>query len=157
MRKYRYRYHDKKMTKLEKFQWLLTAVIFGIVFVVYFSYRFATNCIFEWPIRWDVRACWHEQIAPAKEKAAEQAANFVPQLKAVNETQTETGVLCIICIIHKNTLETETPRIESRRGGIISLRCLATQVQDRDSQQKTEFYVGRRKCGDTSVLESKPD
>ncbi len=32
-----------------------------------------------------------------------------------NETETETGVLCLICIIHKTTPETETPLIRSRR------------------------------------------
>jgi len=36
-------------------------------------------------------------------------------LHTVNETETETGVLCLICIIHKMTLQTETARIRSRR------------------------------------------
>lgn len=53
-------------------------VIFAIVFVGVFIYRFFSNCIFEWPIRWDVKTCWNEQIAPAKQKAAEQAADFAP-------------------------------------------------------------------------------
>jgi len=34
--------------------------------------RFFANCIFEWPIRWDVSTCWEEQKAPAKQKAIEE-------------------------------------------------------------------------------------
>ena len=73
-----YKYRDKKMTKQEKFQWILTSVVFTVVFISVFAYRFVTNCIFEWPIRWDIGICWHEQVEPAKNAAAEKAVNFVP-------------------------------------------------------------------------------
>lgn len=54
------------------------SVIFGLLFIFYFSTSFISNCVFEWPIRWDVKTCWVEQIHPAKEKATEKAVNFVP-------------------------------------------------------------------------------
>ncbi len=69
---------DRKMTEREKFQWVLTAIVFVVVFIFAFIYFFASNCIFEWPIRWDIKTCLSEQIQPAKEEAIEQAANFVP-------------------------------------------------------------------------------
>ncbi len=73
-----YRHRDKKMTEQEKFQWVLTAIVFVVVFIFVFVSRFFSHCIFEWPIRWDIGACWHEQIQPAKDAATEKAANFVP-------------------------------------------------------------------------------
>jgi len=73
-----YKHREKKMTEFEKFQWVLTAIVFVVVFICVFAYRFTTNCIFEWPIRWDVGVCWHEQVGPAKDAATEKAANFVP-------------------------------------------------------------------------------
>ena len=66
-----------KLTKKE-FQSLMVATIFLICFIFYFIYNFASNCIFEWPPRWDIATCWHEQIAPSRWNAAEKAANFVP-------------------------------------------------------------------------------
>lgn len=66
------------MTEQEKFQWVLTAIVFVVVFVGMFIYLFTTKCIFEWPIRWDIKVCWHEQVQPAKEEAIDKAANFVP-------------------------------------------------------------------------------
>ena len=62
----------------EKFQWVLTAIVFVVVFIGAFIYFFASNCIFEWPIRWDIKTCWSEQIQPAKNEAIEKAANFMP-------------------------------------------------------------------------------
>lgn len=72
------RHRSRGMTKQERFQWGLTIVVFIIVFCAVFVYRFFANCIFEWPIRWNVHTCWNEQVQPAKEKAAEKAANFIP-------------------------------------------------------------------------------
>jgi hypothetical protein len=66
------------MTKQEALQWAITIFVFATVFVFVFIWRFTTYCIFEWPIRWDVKTCWNEQIAPSSQKAAEQAANFAP-------------------------------------------------------------------------------
>ena len=66
------------MTKQEQFMWAVAGVVFVVGFLVYFVYGFFTNCIFHWPIRWDVGACWHEQIAPAQYKAAQSASNFMP-------------------------------------------------------------------------------
>lgn len=73
-----YRRREKKMTEFEKFQWVLFISIFVVSFVCIFAFRFVTNCIFEWPIRWDVKVCWNEQVGPAKDAAAEKAANFAP-------------------------------------------------------------------------------
>ena len=66
------------MTEREKFMWGLAFVVFVICFIVYFMYGLFTNCIFHWPIRWDFGTCWHEQIQPAENKAAQSASNFAP-------------------------------------------------------------------------------
>lgn len=66
------------MSEEEKIGWIITAVVFAVCFVAYFIYGFFTHCVFEWPIRWDVGACLHEQVQPAQQNAAEKAANFVP-------------------------------------------------------------------------------
>lgn len=63
---------------MEKFQWILFTIVFVILFIIYFTYRFFSNCVFEWPIRWDVSTCWNEQIVPSKEKAIEKASVFAP-------------------------------------------------------------------------------
>lgn len=76
-RRYR-KYRSRGITEQEKFQWGLAIVIFIIAFIFYFVGSYFSNCIFEWPPRWDVKTCFNEQINPAKEKAAEKAANFVP-------------------------------------------------------------------------------
>ena len=60
---------SKNLTPEEKFQWALAIAIFIIAFIFYFVINYFSNCIFEWPIRWDVKTCWHEQINPAKNKA----------------------------------------------------------------------------------------
>ncbi|RJO61207.1 hypothetical protein C4544_03490 [candidate division WS5 bacterium] len=74
------KYHSgsKKMTEFEKFQWIAFFIICAVLFGFYLIKGFISNCVFEWPIRWDVHACWNEQINPAKEKAAEKAINFIP-------------------------------------------------------------------------------
>ena len=66
------------MTQREKIGWLIAGGVFVVCFMAYFIYGFFTNCVFHWPIRWDVDECWHEQIAPAQNKAAESASNFIP-------------------------------------------------------------------------------
>lgn len=58
--------------------WVLVSIIVVVGFVVYFIYGFITNCILEWPPRWDIKSCWNEQIDPAKEKAIDAAMPFVP-------------------------------------------------------------------------------
>lgn len=72
------KYYSKGMTEQDIFQWVLTTVVFILVFIGIFAYRFATNCVFHLPIRWDVRTCWNEQKTPAKEKAIEKASMFAP-------------------------------------------------------------------------------
>ena len=75
------RYHRKKSSSKEKeenFQLIFVMVVFVICFVFYFTRGFLSNCVFKWPIRWDVPTCWNEQISPAKKQATEKAANFVP-------------------------------------------------------------------------------
>lgn len=70
------------MSRDEEFQWWIVTIVFVVCFIFYLSWGFLSNCIFEWPIRWDVGTCWHEQIKPAKEKASEKASekavNFIP-------------------------------------------------------------------------------
>jgi hypothetical protein len=68
----------RRMSKKEMVGWAIAAFVFIVSYVVYFSFSFVSNCIFEWPIRWDIKTCWHEQVGPAKEKASEAAANFIP-------------------------------------------------------------------------------
>jgi len=78
-RRYRKYYHrSEKISEFEKFQWIVVVVVFVTVFMVTFVWRFTTNCIFEWPIRWDVGTCWTEQEASSKEEAIEKAVNFIP-------------------------------------------------------------------------------
>lgn len=69
---------SRKRSKLEEIMWVTAGIVFVLVFTMNFIYRFFANCIFEWPIRWDVKVCWNEQITPAKEKASEAAINFIP-------------------------------------------------------------------------------
>lgn len=71
-------FSQNKLTKKEEFQWVLTVVVFVTFFIIYFTNNFFSNCIFEWPIRWNVKVCWNEQIPDAKERALEKAANFIP-------------------------------------------------------------------------------
>lgn len=78
MSRYRHTSKQDRMTKFEKFQWVVACIVFSVVFICYFIFRFFSNCIFEWPLRFDVKTCWNEQIQPAKEKAAEKAVNFIP-------------------------------------------------------------------------------
>jgi hypothetical protein len=75
----KYHYHrERPLTRQEKIMLAVAGVVFVMVFLVSFTYRFLGNCIFHWPIRWDTGACWNEQIAPAQYKAAESASNFLP-------------------------------------------------------------------------------
>lgn len=66
-----------KITKKE-FMWIFVGIIFVFYLVIYFVNSFFENCIFEWPIRWDVGTCWDEQKEPAKQKAIEEAIKFAP-------------------------------------------------------------------------------
>lgn len=61
---------------------IFASVVFVIVFIVWQIYGFFAHCIFEWPIRLDMRTCWSEQTDPAYKKAAEAASNFVPEMKS---------------------------------------------------------------------------
>jgi len=76
-RKRRYK-REKKMTEEEKTGWVIATIVFLLCFVFYFIHGLLAHCVFEWPIRWDVRTCWNEQINPAQQKAAEKAINFIP-------------------------------------------------------------------------------
>lgn len=74
----RNRHSTRGMTKNEKFKWKLFFIVCVVLFIFYFIHGFLSNCVFKWPIRWDVATCWNEQIIPAKQKAAEKAVNFIP-------------------------------------------------------------------------------
>lgn len=78
MKRRRFYRRDRGMTKQEKLQWALVVAVFVVVFLVVFVYRFFAHCIFEWPIRWDVKTCWNEQVGPAKEEAVEESIKFAP-------------------------------------------------------------------------------
>jgi hypothetical protein len=71
-------YPSKKLSKKEFYRYLLVAVVFTIIFIPCFIYFFFSNCVFVWPVRWDMKTCWHEQIAPSSEKAAKGAVNLLP-------------------------------------------------------------------------------
>ncbi len=66
-----------KPTKKE-IQWIVTAIVFILSFTIYFSYIYLKNCVLHWPLRWDVKVCWNEQKEPARQKASEAAAPFIP-------------------------------------------------------------------------------
>lgn len=65
---------------------------------------------------------------------------FLLGRQIVNETVTETGVLCLICIIHKHTPVTETALLSRESSTKISLWGIATQFRNRGSQHST--YAG---------------
>lgn len=62
----------------KEFQWLLFGTAFSLLFAVYLLFNFFSNCVFEWPIRLDIKTCWHEQINPSRERAVEKAINLIP-------------------------------------------------------------------------------
>lgn len=68
----------KKFSKEEKTAWLVVAIVFTFFFTIHIVYGFFTKCIFEWPIRWDVKVCLIEQKVNAVQKASEKAVNFIP-------------------------------------------------------------------------------
>jgi hypothetical protein len=78
MGKFRKRHSSSERRSIKDFQWLVAGAVFVVFFVGYFVWGFISNCIFEWPIRWDVGTCWREQVAPAQQKAIETAAPFSP-------------------------------------------------------------------------------
>lgn len=67
-----------KKDKLYIFQWGVAAMIFLIGVIIYFSWFFVRNCIIHWPVRFDVKLCWNEQIKPVQQKAGEAAGIFIP-------------------------------------------------------------------------------
>jgi flagellar basal body-associated protein FliL len=77
MAKYHTHFFSEKDKKII-LQWCIAAVIFTLGVAIYFSWFFVHNCIFHWPIRWDIGKCWQEQILPAQQKAGETASPFVP-------------------------------------------------------------------------------
>lgn len=68
----------RKLSEFEKFQWAVFLTACVVFFIWYYILGFFQNCIFEWPVRWDVKTCWNEQYEPARDKAAEKAINFMP-------------------------------------------------------------------------------
>ncbi|MES3004627.1 MAG: hypothetical protein V4690_00780 [Patescibacteria group bacterium] len=74
-------YFKKRENEFEIPKWIFYFLTLTILFIVFFSFNFVSNCIIEWPPRWDVRTCWSEQFEPAKTKAIEKSAPFMPQLK----------------------------------------------------------------------------
>lgn len=82
MRKYKkYRRNisrSQKITKEDKLHLMIIGIVFVVCFVFYLMSSFVSNCIFEWPLRWDIGTCWNEQVGPAKEKAVEKTIQFVP-------------------------------------------------------------------------------
>lgn len=71
-------YSRNRISKREREMLIFASVVFVITFAVCFVYNFISNCIFEWPIRWDIGTCWNEQIQPSKQKASEAVINFIP-------------------------------------------------------------------------------
>jgi len=67
----------RKLTEFEKFSLVVAAVVFVIALIYFTVAGFLRNCVFHWPVQWDVSACWHEQIAPAQQKAAQAAEPFI--------------------------------------------------------------------------------
>ena len=70
---------SREKRDFEIFTWIFFLVILVVLFVYYFIAGFFGNCIFHWPPRWDIAACWHEQTVPAQQKAAKGAEPFFPQ------------------------------------------------------------------------------
>jgi hypothetical protein len=66
-----------KITKKDIKKWTVIAIVFTVLYIFYRISGFFSNCIFEWPIRWDVNTCWQEQHEPAKQKASEVTAQLI--------------------------------------------------------------------------------
>lgn len=64
--------------KIFIFQVFLTVFVLLFGTVMYFSIYFVRNCIFHWPIRWDIGTCWNEQIQPAQDSAVKDASVVAP-------------------------------------------------------------------------------
>ncbi|OGI98624.1 hypothetical protein A3H53_01245 [Candidatus Nomurabacteria bacterium RIFCSPLOWO2_02_FULL_40_10] len=69
----------RRFISFKEFQWIVFFTILILAFIYFFVLGFIKNCVFGWPIRWDARTCWNEQIKPASEKSAEKAVDFFPQ------------------------------------------------------------------------------
>lgn len=68
----------RRLTKFKKFHWSFYLMLILVAFLMWFIYNLVTNCIIEWPIRWDFKTCWNEQIEPSKNRAIESTADFAP-------------------------------------------------------------------------------
>lgn len=75
--KHRKRKNPQGITKEDKEKWAVVSVVFAVVYIFNLITGFFSNCVFEWPIRWDVNTCWQEQHEPAKHKASEIAAQLI--------------------------------------------------------------------------------
>lgn len=70
-------YKKSDKLEMEMFSWVLLAIIFVTSYVFFFIHGWLSNCVFEWPIRWDIKTCWNEQKAPATQKALNETAKFM--------------------------------------------------------------------------------
>jgi peptidoglycan/LPS O-acetylase OafA/YrhL len=69
-----------RLTREEKkflFGFIIAAIVYVVVLTSTFTLSFVSNCIIEWPIRRDIKACWNEQKGPAREKGLEAASIFL--------------------------------------------------------------------------------
>ena len=80
MKRRRYR-ASKEDRQFEDFMVVLFVIVLLGGFALFFTWNFITNCIFEWPIRWDVAQCFDDQLDPSWKKAGENAMDFLPRGK----------------------------------------------------------------------------
>lgn len=69
------------LTRREKrvvFLWIVAAIVLVTGYIIFQTVHFIRDCIFEWPIRWDVRTCWNEQKQASWDKAGEGTSLFIP-------------------------------------------------------------------------------
>jgi hypothetical protein len=66
-----------KITKDDVIKWTVIFIVFTVVYIFNLITGFFSNCVFEWPPRWDVNTCWQEQHEPAKQKATETVAPLI--------------------------------------------------------------------------------
>lgn len=77
-RRHHKNYKHKNKDKDDIRDYIPMVIIFIIGVIVLTPWYFIKNCIFEFPIRWDVGTCWHEQVETAKKDASEYAVKFAP-------------------------------------------------------------------------------
>lgn len=61
----------------DNFHKALVVVVFAVTYIFWMMWGFISNCVFEWPVRFDAKTCWNEQKTPAQQKAIDAASPLI--------------------------------------------------------------------------------